>query len=121
MTGMDGHSEDTRDVKGVEHPPAEPRQDLHVCVACSSQLVYPLRWEESGPQNWSVRLRCPDCAVCRDGIFSQGTVDAFEEVLDRGTEALTRECERVQRANMADDVERFVGALNADALLPEDF
>ena len=94
---------------------------LHVCIACSSELVYPLRWEESGAENWSVRLRCPDCDACRDGVFSQGTVDAFEEMLDRGADALTREYERVQRENMAEEIERFVGALNADALLPEDF
>jgi hypothetical protein len=119
---MDRHPEDTHDVKRVsEHPPAEADQKLHVCIACSSELVYPLRWEESGPQNWSVLLRCPDCDVCRGGIFSQRTVDAFDEMLDRGTEALTREYERVQHENMAEAIERFVGALNADALLPEDF
>src|ERR671914_3041013 len=117
---MDGHSEDTHDVKRVtEHPPAEPHQELHVCLACSSKLVYPISWEESGDQNWNVRLCCPDCDICRDGTFSQRTVEAFEEVLDRGTEALTREYKRFQRANMAGEIERFVGALNADAILPE--
>ena len=119
---MDGHPEDSHDVERVaEHRPTEPHQPLHVCVACSSELVYPFRWEESGPHNWKVRLRCPDCEVWRDGIFSQGTVEAFDEMLDRGTDALTREYERVVRANMAEEIERFVGALNAGALLPEDF
>jgi hypothetical protein len=119
---MDGHPEDTHGAKRVgEHPPTEPHQDLHVCIACSSELVYPVTWEASGPQSWSVRLHCPDCDVCRDGIFSQGTVEAFDDVLDRGTDALTREYKRILRANMAEEIERFVGALTADALLPEDF
>jgi hypothetical protein len=33
------------------HPPAEPRQDLHVCESCESELVYPVEWEEAGPDN----------------------------------------------------------------------
>ncbi len=27
------------------HPPAEPVQDLHICAACDSELVYPVQWE----------------------------------------------------------------------------
>ena len=30
----------------TELPAAEPHQDLHVCVECSSEFVYPLQWEE---------------------------------------------------------------------------
>jgi hypothetical protein len=102
-------------------PPAEPHQDLHVCIQCSCDLVYPVEWEESGPENWSVLLHCPNCEVHRQGIFSQDTLEAVDEELDRGADALTRDHERLMRANMAEEIERFVGALNADAILPEDF
>jgi hypothetical protein len=104
-----------------EHPPAEPKQDLQICVECSSELVYPLQWEESGPENWSVLLHCPNCDVYREGIFSQDTVESFDEALDRGADALARDYKRLMRANMADEIERFVGALNSGAILPEDF
>jgi hypothetical protein len=104
-----------------EHPPAEPHQDLHVCVKCASELVYPVHWEESGPENWSVLLHCPNCDVHREGIFTQETVESFDEELDRGADALTRDYRRLLRANMADEIERFVGALNSGAILPEDF
>jgi hypothetical protein len=103
------------------HPPAEPDQDLHVCVECASELVYPVQWEESGPENWSVLLHCPNCDVYREGIFTQETVESFDEELDRGADSLARDYQRLMRANMADEVERFVGALNSDAILPEDF
>jgi hypothetical protein len=103
------------------HPPAEPHQDLHVCVECTSELVYPVQWEESGPENWSVLLHCPNCDVYREGVFTQDTVETFDEELDRGADALARDYKRLMRANMADEIDRFVGALNADAILPEDF
>jgi hypothetical protein len=104
-----------------EHPPAEPHQDLQVCLGCWSDLVYPVQWEESGPENWSVLLHCPNCETYRQGIFGQRTVDAFDEALNRGADALAREHGRLVRANMTEEIERFLGALDADAILPEDF
>ena len=83
--------------------------------------MYPVQWDESGPENWSVLLHCPNCDTHRKGIFCQRTVDAFEEALDRGAGALASDYERLVRANMVEEIERFVGALDADAILPEDF
>jgi hypothetical protein len=103
------------------HPPAEPRHDLHVCESCESELVYPVEWEEAGPDNWSVLLHCPNCDVYREGVFCQDTVEAFDEELDRGADTLAGDYKRLMRANMADEIERFVGALNSGAILPEDF
>ena len=103
------------------HPPAEEQQDLHVCVGCASGLVYPVQWQEAGPENWSVLLHCPNCDVFREGVFTQDNVELFDEELDRGADALARDYKRVMRANMADEIDRFVGALNAGAILPEDF
>jgi hypothetical protein len=102
-------------------PEAEPRQDLHVCVECDSELVYPVQWEEAGPENWSVLLHCPNCEVFREGVFTQENVELFDEELDRGADVLARDYKRLMRANMADEIDRFVGALNADAILAEDF
>jgi hypothetical protein len=103
------------------HPPAQPQQDLHVCVECDSELVYPVQWEEAGPEDWSVLLHCPNCDVYREGVFTQDNVELFDEELDRGADALARDYKRLMRANMADEIDRFVGALDAGAILPEDF
>ena len=92
-----------------------------MCMECSSGLVYPVQWEESGSENWSVLLHCPNCDVYREGIFSQDTVEVFDEELDRGADALARDYKRLMRANMAEEIERFAGALTAGAILPEDF
>jgi hypothetical protein len=97
------------------------RNDLHVCSECSSELVYPVEWDDSGPQDWNVLLHCPNCDIRREGVFSQKAVEALDDELDRGADALTRDYKRLVRANMADEIERFVAALSADAILPEDF
>jgi hypothetical protein len=107
--------------QSVSHPPAEPDQDLHVCIGCASELVYPVNWDEAGPENWSVLLHCPNCEMYREGVFAQNTVEAFDEELDRGGEALARDYKRLMRANMEEELERFRRALEAEAILPEDF
>ena len=112
-----------------EHPDvaAAPAQlddiqgDLHVCGACESQLVYPVEWDEAGATHWEVTLRCPNCEWCGTGVFSQNVVEAFDEELDRGTESLVSDLRRLMQANMEEEIDRFVAALDADALLPEDF
>ena len=112
---------DGRDQSPPRHPSPEPNQDLHVCIECDSGLVYPVRWDEAGPENWSVLLHCPNCEVYREGVFAQKTVEAFDEQLDRGGDVLEREYKRLLRTNMEEELERFTRALEAEAILPEDF
>lgn len=95
--------------------------DLHVCGSCHCELVYPLDWEEAGVSHWEVTLRCPNCEWCGTGTFEQAVVEAFDEELDRGTEALVGDLRRLSQANMEQEIDRFVRALDADAVLPEDF
>ena len=71
-------------------------------------LVYPLDWEEAGATHWEVTLRCPNCEWCGTGIFEQAAVEAFDEELDRGTEALVGDLRRLVQANMEEEIERFV-------------
>jgi hypothetical protein len=101
--------------------PAAPHTELHICAECASDLVYPSEWEEAGPENWRVSLRCPNCEWTATGIFSQDCVDTFDERLDEGTEQLVSDLKQLMHANMSEEIERFVAALEAEALLPEDF
>ena len=102
-------------------PAVQPDQALHSCNSCNSNLVYPITWEEASEDSWAVSLRCPDCEERREGVFNQSSVEAFDEELDLGTEALTSDYRRLCRANMADEIDLFVAAIQADAILPEDF
>jgi hypothetical protein len=95
--------------------------DLHLCGTCDSNLVFPVEWDEAGATHWEVTLRCPNCEWTGTGVFEQGVVERFDEELDRGTEALVRDLKRMMHANMEDEIERFVHALEGDHILPDDF
>jgi hypothetical protein len=109
-------------VDAIERPGvADVGADLHVCGTCNSDLVYPMEWDEAGTSHWEVTLRCPNCEWTGTGVFEQGVVERFDEELDRGTEALVRDLKRMMHANMEDEIERFVLALEGDHILPDDF
>ena len=98
-----------------------PAHGLHVCCDCGSHLVYPTEWEEAGRDAWHVWLHCPNCDCVGDGVFEQDLLDEFDEELDRGMEELAADLARLTRSNMSEDIDRFVAALEADAILPMDF
>ncbi|MEA2124563.1 MAG: hypothetical protein QOI80_1345 [Solirubrobacteraceae bacterium] len=100
---------------------AAPARELHICPECHGHLVFPVEWEEHDAVHWEVALRCPSCEWHDVDLYSQDVVDRFDEELDHGTEALVRDLKRLTRANMEEEIDRFVHALSIDALLPEDF
>ncbi|HEV2059335.1 MAG TPA: hypothetical protein VGR11_08250 [Solirubrobacteraceae bacterium] len=100
---------------------APAQRELHVCPECDSQLVYPVTWEEADAARWTVDLRCPDCEWTVSDTFDGQLIQRFDETLDRGTEALIDDLRKLARANMQEDVERFIAAVNAEFVLPEDF
>jgi hypothetical protein len=94
---------------------------LHVCFHCSGELVYPLDWSEEGPRHWRIVLRCPECESRREGVFDQTAVERLDDELDRGSSALLGDLRRMTHANMSEEVEFFVRALDADLITPSDF
>ena len=105
----------------VQPPVAAPDRDLCVCERCERDLVEPLEWEAAGPAQWRVDLYCPNCDHASSGVFSQECVDRLDGRLDDATSAIVSDLKRLEAAGMAEDVERFIGALNSGAILPEDF
>lgn len=101
--------------------PERDERELHVCPECESDLVFPTEWEEADESHWQVAVRCPNCEFRESGIFSQDECDRFDDHLESGTEALTRDFKRLMAANMAEEIDRFVVALDADAIHPMDF
>jgi hypothetical protein len=102
-------------------PLAGPGADLHICPACDRDLVFPVEWQEVSDTHWEVLLRCPNCEWSSVDSYDQATVDHFDRVLDEGTEVLLRDLKRLEQANMEDEIVRFSKALEAGAILPEDF
>ncbi|MCB0881949.1 MAG: hypothetical protein KDC33_06995 [Thermoleophilia bacterium] len=95
--------------------------DLHVCESCSSDLVYPVSWDERSDDTWFVERRCPNCEWRHEGEFHQSEVELFDDVLNDGTERLLTRLREYSRANMEEDVERLIAALDMDLIQPMDF
>jgi hypothetical protein len=95
--------------------------DLHVCFHCSGGLVYPLSWAEEGRHTWRLLLRCPDCESRREGVFEQAVVERLDDELDRAASALVGDLRRLTHANMSEEIEFFIRALDADLIDPGDF
>jgi hypothetical protein len=111
-------------VYGAQRQPADaacsPAQ-LHICFHCAGELVYPLDWSEEGPRHWRIVLRCPECESRREGVFDQTAVERLDDELDRGSSALLGDLRRMTHANMSEEIEFFVRALDAELIMPSDF
>jgi hypothetical protein len=94
---------------------------LHICFNCAGELVYPLDWSEEGVRHWRIVLRCPECESRREGVFEQKAVELLDDELDRAAGALLGDLRRMTHANMSDEVEFFIRALEADLIVPSDF
>jgi hypothetical protein len=100
----------------------ETKVQLHVCPECSSKLVQPVAWEQVASGNdWRLWRRCPECEWNGDDVHRESTIDDYDEQLDFGTRELAEELRSLQQANMEEAIDRFVCALRADQILPEDF
>jgi hypothetical protein len=103
-------------------PRVEPTTEpLYVCFYCAGELVHPIDWSEAGEGQWRILLRCPDCEATREGVFEQAAVECLDDELDRATGALLSDLQRVTHANMAEEIDLFVRALDADLIVPSDF
>jgi hypothetical protein len=94
---------------------------LHVCPDCGSGLVQPIDWSEAPDDCWNLLLNCPNCDWYTEGLYNADQVRDLEDRLDEGLADMLRDLQRLTQANMADQIDRFVNALNADQILPEDF
>lgn len=97
-------------------------QELHVCPQCKSRLVQPTCWEQAGDRgHWRLWRRCPECEWHCDAVHGEKEIDAFDEELDQGTQALTAVLKELERENMRHLGEMFTAALAADLITADDF
>jgi hypothetical protein len=94
---------------------------LHVCRNCAAPLVQPLSWSETEDDQWELELMCPNCGWSMTGVFNQSEVEELEDRLEEGLSEMLADLHRLAQANMTEEVERFIAALDANGILPEDF
>jgi hypothetical protein len=117
--GMDDHDRQLRPLRGAGDGAVVA--DLHICPECGSGLVHPLEWEPAGSGHWRVALRCPECEWRSVGLYEQGVLDRFDQVLDAGADSLQADLHKLERMNMEEELRRFSALLAGDLVLPEDF
>ena len=108
-------------VRFHDRQPATEHGPLHICPECQCELVQPITWTEASADQWELLLRCPNCDWSIEGVFDQTAVEALEEQLDEGLADMLSDLQRLTQANMAEEIDRFLAALQADLILPEDF
>jgi len=108
-------------VRFHDEAPGTDSRPLHICPECASSLVQPVFWSEASEDHWELLLSCPNCEWNTDGVFSQTEVEELEDRLEEGLADMLADLQRLAQANMADEIDRFVQALHADLILPEDF
>jgi hypothetical protein len=124
--GIDSTLRDFTSLPSPGPPIADTRPEafdegLLVCGACHSRLMYPADCEEHGREHWYIELKCPDCSVRTWTRFDVEMLDALDRELDRAQDEIEADLACLTRANMADYITRFVSALDAGAIEPEDF
>jgi hypothetical protein len=117
LAGFDGAG-----MRDAGHSQTQIATGLHVCPKCGSCLVQPTCWEQTADRaRWRVWRRCPNCEWCCDGVHGEREIDDFDEQLDIGTHELADELRALERESMAQMIEAFVTALDADLISAEDF
>ena len=124
--GIDSTVRDLTSLPSPSPPVAETRpgklvEDLLVCGTCRSRLMYPADCEEHGSDHWYIELQCADCGGHEWARFDVDMLDLLDRELEQAEAEIEADLACLTRANMADYVTRFVSALGADAIEPEDF
>jgi hypothetical protein len=94
---------------------------LEVCPRCECSLVQPTDWTHIGRERWKVELYCPGCEWRGSGVHEQDTVDRYDDFLDAAMQQVLDDLQLLTKANMENGAQRFLSALDAGLILPEDF
>lgn len=95
---------------------------LHVCERCASALVQPIRWEQTDSRaHWQLWRRCPECEWSGQGVYGEREIDAYDEELDNGAEAIAATLAELEREGMERLAASFTTALETDLIGADDF
>jgi hypothetical protein len=104
-------------VTSLQDPPG-----LHVCPACQLPFVLPGHVREVvGSDRVRLDLDCVNCGWTETSVRHDRELVSLDMHLDRSYADLLWTLEVVWIANEESAIERFTSALDADAILPEDF
>jgi hypothetical protein len=94
----------------------------HVCRVCRQPFVIPLSIVPLRTYDgFVVELRCNNCEDSTVALLRQDALERLDRELDRQTGRIRHELAELHLADELERVDRFVAALHAGHVLPEDF
>jgi hypothetical protein len=99
----------------------DPEQHLETCAMCTADYVNPVDWEPVGDTHWWMLLRCGACDTWREATVTNEIAARFDLELDRRLNMVARALERLDRSQMAAEVETMILALRHGLVDAADF
>ena len=97
-------------------------KDLQFCDACQRDFIVPVSVVDLiDADRCIVELACSNCGTTSLGVHNDHTLMALDRSLDASQEQMLEAIEVLRIADELDRVDRFVRALRAGHILPEDF
>ena len=94
---------------------------LELCPDCKRDMVQPGGYEPLWGDRWLISRTCPNCGWEHEGVFPHAALRGYEDHLDEVDDQLWDDLVRIQQERIDAEVAAFAAALEADAILPEDF
>jgi hypothetical protein len=91
------------------------------CLACGSDRVCVIDFEEDDDCHWWIRLRCGECEIWRDVIVSDAEAAELDRALVAHATAMRSLLAALDRERMAAEIEVLVAALERDLIDPSSF
>ena len=83
--------------------------------------MQPASYEPLWGDRWLIALECPNCDWAREGVWPHAALRQLEDHLDTVDERLWEQLLALETARAEEEIAIFAGALDCDAILPEDF
>jgi hypothetical protein len=94
---------------------------LETCPVCGRDFVNPVAWEPADDRHWWMLLHCGECDVWQEVTVADSVAQRFDVELDRRADVLARALARLDRQEMAADVEKMIAALRRGLIDAADF
>lgn len=96
--------------------------DLSVCAACKRRFVVPVSVLDVVDRGrFVVELECNNCGHATLSVHGDQELESLDRQLDRSAAHLRDFADAMTESRELELIDRFVGALHADEILPEDF
>lgn len=93
-----------------------------MCAACGQPFVVPVALLDLVDEGlYLLALHCKNCDRLSTGVYEDAELEALEQAMESAQAEMESALEIVSVARFIDDVGDFTRALEAGAVLPEDF